>query len=49
MSQVLNNALAASVHASSTGNALAVSWPYAVFSVIVIFGLVGTAKRMLRK
>lgn len=48
MDQLLHIALAAPQNATSTSHNMAVAWPYIAFSIIIILGLVGTARRVLR-
>jgi len=47
MNQVLPIALAATQNATSTSHNVAVAWPYMLFSILIILGLVGTAHRIL--
>jgi hypothetical protein len=47
MDQVISTALAATQNATSTSHNVAVAWPYILFSIFIILGLIGTAHRIL--
>lgn len=44
----VEDVVAASVTASSTSHNVAVAWPYIAFSIFIILGLIGTARKILR-
>lgn len=48
MVEFVHTSFAATQTATSTSQNLSVAWPYILFSIFIILGLIGTAHRILR-